>query len=80
MIDLLAAEVLKLRTTRTVRVLLAAMIGITCLAVGGAVVLASNANLDLESERGVRTVLHVSANAALFVLVLGVIISAGETP
>ena len=78
MIDLLAAEVLKLRTTRTVRVLLAAMIGITCLAVGGAVVLASNANLDLESERGVRTVLHVSASGALFVLVLGAVISAGE--
>jgi len=78
MIDLLAAEVLKLRTTRTIGLLLLAMIGITGLAVTGAVVLAANANLDLESERGVRTVLHVSASGALFVLVLGAMISAGE--
>jgi ABC-2 type transport system permease protein len=76
--DLLAAEVLKLRTTRTIGLLLAAVIGITTLAVTGAVVLASNANLALESEHGVRTVLHVSASGALFVLVLGAMISAGE--
>ena len=78
MIDLLAAEVLKLRTTRTIGLLLLAMVGITGLAVTGAVVLASNANLDLQSEHGVRTVLHVSASGALFVLVLGAMISAGE--
>jgi ABC-2 type transport system permease protein len=76
--NLLAAEVLKLRTTRTIGLLLAAVIGITTLAVTGAVVLASNANLALESEHGVRTVLHVSASGALFVLVLGAMISAGE--
>jgi ABC-2 type transport system permease protein len=78
MIDLLAAEVLKLRTTRTVGLLLVAMVGLTGLAVTGAVILAANASLDLESEHGMRTVLHVSASGALFVLVLGAIISAGE--
>jgi ABC-2 type transport system permease protein len=78
MIDLFAAEILKLRTTRTMGWLLLAMVAITGLAVTGAVVLAANANLDLQSEHGVRTVLHVSASGALFVLVLGAIISAGE--
>jgi ABC-2 type transport system permease protein len=78
MIDLFAAEILKLRTTRTMGWLLLAMVAITGLAVTGAVVLASNANLDLESDHGIRTVLHVSASGALFVLVLGAIISAGE--
>lgn len=78
MIDLLGAELLKLRTTRTAGLLLVAMLAITTLAVTGAVVLASNASLNLESERGVRTVMHVCASGALFVLVLGAIVSAGE--
>jgi len=74
----LAAELLKLRTTRTVWLLLAGSLGLTVLAVAGAIVVAGDGALDLTSERGVRTVLHVSASGALFVLVLGVIISAGE--
>lgn len=78
MIDLLAAEVLKLRTTRTIGLLLLGMVGLTALAVAGAVILAANANLDLQSDRGVRTVLHVSAGGAMFVLVLGAMISGGE--
>ena len=78
MMNLFAAEVLKLRTTRTLGLLLLGMIALTALAVAGAVVLAANANLDLQSEHGVRTVLHVSASGALFVLVLGAMISAGE--
>ncbi|HEX7490247.1 MAG TPA: hypothetical protein VF337_00920 [Candidatus Limnocylindrales bacterium] len=76
--NLFAAEVLKLRTTRTLGLLLLGMIALTALAVTGAVILAANANLDLQSEHGVRTVLHVSASGALFVLVLGAMISAGE--
>lgn len=79
MIDLLAAEVLKLRTTRTVWALLGATLALTGLAVAGAVLAGANeANLDLESTKGVRTVLHVSAGGAIFVLVLGIIIAAGE--
>ena len=78
MSDLLAAEWLKLRTTRTMWLLLAGMLALTTLAVIGAITLASGADLDLESDRGVRTVLHVCAAGAIFVFVLGVIISAGE--
>lgn len=75
---LLAAEALKLRTTRTMWALLGATLGVTALAVAGAVLSADDTTLDLESDRGVRTVLHVSGAGAVFVLVLGVIISAGE--
>ena len=76
--NVLAAEILKLRTTRIVWYLLLATIGLTALAVGAAVIVANNAHLDLASDRAVREVLHVSASGALFVLVLGVIVSAGE--
>ena len=78
MTGLLAAEFLKLRTTKTTWALLAATVATTVLAVIGAIVAADNSNLDLESVRGVRTVLHVTASGGIFVLVLGVIISAGE--
>jgi ABC-2 type transport system permease protein len=76
---LIAAELLKLRSTRTAALLLAATLGLTGLAVAAAVVVgADSRSLDLESDRGVRTVLHVSASGGLFVLVLGVILTAGE--
>src|SRR6266540_3162854 len=76
---LLAAEFLKLRTTRTTWALLAATVAVSALAVASAVVVgADSASLDLESDRGVRAVLNVSANGAVFVLALGIIISAGE--
>lgn len=79
MLDLLAAEYLKLRTTKTAGSLLVAAMGLTGLAVAAAVIVAaSNTRLNIESTRGVRTVLHVSASGAIFVLVLGIIISAGE--
>lgn len=79
MTHLLAAELLKLRTTKTTWALLGATVGLTALAVVGAIFAGANVPaLDLESERGVRTVLHVSASGALFVLVLGIIMSAGE--
>lgn len=76
---LLAAELLKLRTTRTVWALLAATLAVTALAVAGVIAaVADSAVLSLESETGVRTVLHVSVSGGIFVLVLGIIISAGE--
>lgn len=79
MTDLFAAEILKLRTTRTAGALLLATLAVTALAVTGAILAAdSGANLDLESDRGLRTVLHVSGSGAVFVLVLGIILSAGE--
>ena len=78
MTDLLAAEVLKLRTTRTIWGLLTATIAVSALAVASAVVVGADTSLDLESARGVRSILEVTANGAIFVLVLGIIISAGE--
>jgi ABC-2 type transport system permease protein len=78
MTNLLAAELLKLRTTRIASYLLIATVALTALAVSAAVIIADNAGLQLSTEGAVREVLHVSASGALFVLVLGVIISAGE--
>lgn len=79
MSDLLAVELLKLRTTRTAWALLAATVGVSALAVASAVVVgADSTSLDLESSDGIRTVLSVMANGSVFMLVLGVIISAGE--
>ncbi len=75
---LIAAEYLKLRTTKTTWGLLAATVVTTGLAVVGAIFVASNSKLDLESLNGIREVLHVTAAGGIFVLVLGVIISAGE--
>ena len=75
---LIRAEISKLMTTRTPWVLLGAAVVTTILAVTAAILVSSGANLDLESDTGVRTVLHVSASGAVFMLVLGVIITAGE--
>lgn len=78
MSNLVAAEFLKLRTTRTMWALLAASLAVSALAVASAVVVGTDTDLDLESARGMRSVLSLSATGAIFVLVLGVIISAGE--
>ena len=79
MTALLAAEYLKLRTTRTTWALLAATVAVSALAVASAVVVgADSAAVNLESDRGIRAVLNVAANGAIFVLALGIIISAGE--
>jgi ABC-2 type transport system permease protein len=78
MTRLIAAEILKLRTTRTVWGLLAATVGVSALAVASAVAVGADTSLDLESADGVRSVLSVAANGAIFVLVLGIIIAAGE--
>jgi ABC-2 type transport system permease protein len=75
---LLAAEFLKLRTTRTPWALLAATAVLTGLGVASAVLVGADADLGLDSERGVRSILAASASGAVFVLVLGIIISAGE--
>lgn len=78
MMALLRAEMLKLRTTRTVWGLLVATVVLTGAAVAGAVVVADNAGIALESEKGVRLALHVSGAGAIFVLVLGIVMTAGE--
>jgi len=78
MTALIHAELQKVRTTRAIWALLAATAAVTALAVAGAVFGGANAGTDLESDAGVRLALHVSSAGAVFVLVLGMIMSAGE--
>ncbi len=79
MIRLIAAEVLKLRTTRTMWALLAATVAVSALAVASSVVVGADVSaFDLETARGARGVLSVATNGTIFVLVLGIILSAGE--
>lgn len=77
MIDLLAAEWLKLRTTHLLHGMIPAAVAISCAAVAGAVLSADDAGA-LESAEGIRHALSVTGVGAIFVLVVGIIISAGE--
>lgn len=77
MIDLVAGEWLKLRTTRLLVAMISAAVAISVAAVAGAVLAADGASA-LESTQGVRGVLSVTGTGALLVLLVGVMISAGE--
>lgn len=76
MTDLLAAEWLKLRTTRLLHGSLPLAVALSFLAVAGAVL--STDDTALESADGIRTALSVTGTGALIVLVVGIVISAGE--
>ncbi len=76
--DLLAAELLKLRTTRTPWALLVSTVAVSALAVASAVAVGSDASFDPQTVDGLRTVLSTSAAGAILVLVLGIIVSGGE--
>jgi len=78
MIDLVAAEWLKLRTTRLLHGMIPAAVAISCAAVAGAVLSTDGAGVALESTEGIRRVLPLTGAGAILVLVAGVIISAGE--
>lgn len=75
---LIDAEFLKLRTTRTAWALLGAVIAMTVLSVAASVAGVAPGNIDLRSDEGIRAVLHVAGSGAIFVLMLGIIITAGE--
>ena len=75
---LIAAEWLKLRTTRILWVSVPAVVLLSAAAVGGAVLSADGAGVALESTEGVRRALHVTGTGCALVLVLGIIISAAE--
>lgn len=75
---LVAAEWLKLRTTRILWVSVPAVVLLSAAAVGGAVLSADGAGVALESTEGVRRALHVTGTGCALVLVLGIIISAAE--
>jgi ABC-2 type transport system permease protein len=77
MIDLVAAEWLKLRTTRLLYGSIPAAVALSFAAVAGAVLSADSA-AELESTRGIRDTLSVTGTGAILVLVVGIIISAGE--
>ncbi len=77
MIDLVAAEWLKLRTTRLLLGMIPAAVAISCASVAG-VVLAADGAADLESADEVRRVLALTGAGALIVLVAGILVSAGE--
>jgi ABC-2 type transport system permease protein len=75
--DLIAAEWLKLRTTRLLYGSIPAAVALSFAAVAGAVLTADNAT-QLESTSGIRDTLSVTGTGAILVLVVGIIISAGE--
>jgi ABC-2 type transport system permease protein len=77
MIDLVAAEWLKLRTTRLLYGSVPAAVALSFAAVAGAVLSADSA-AELESTTGIRDTLSVTGTGAILVLVVGIIISAGE--
>lgn len=77
MSDLVAAEWLKLRTTRLLHGMIPAALALSLAAVAGAV-LAADGTTALESTQGIRRVLSVTGTGAIVVLVVGIIISAGE--
>jgi ABC-2 type transport system permease protein len=76
-LDLVAAEWLKLRTARVLLGMIPAAILISVAAVAG-MVLSHDGGIALESSEGVRRALSVSGSGAILVLVLGITISAGE--
>jgi len=78
MIDLLVGEWLKLRTTRLLYGMVIATLALTMAAVAGAVLSDGGAVADLESTAGIRRIFSVTGSGALVMLVLGIIISAGE--
>lgn len=77
MIDLVAAEWLKLRTTRLLHGMIPAAVAISAAAVAGTV-LTHDGGVPLESSEGVRRALSVTGTGAILVLAVGIIISAGE--
>ncbi|WP_421118133.1 ABC transporter permease [Aquihabitans daechungensis] len=75
---LLAGEWLKLRTTRLLPVMVAAAVALSMLAVGGTTLATKRSEIGLESDEGLRRILSVSGTGAVVVLLLGVLIAAGE--
>lgn len=76
MIDLVAAEWLKLRTTRLLHGTIPAAVALSLAAVAGMVM--SSHGPELETTEGIRRVLSVAGAGAIVVLVVGILISAGE--
>ncbi|MGL5810005.1 MAG: ABC transporter permease, partial [Nocardioides sp.] len=78
MVRLLRAEWLKLATVPVGWGLLGAAVLLSALAVSGAILSSDSAGVALESTAGVRRALHVTGTGSILVLVLGIVVSAGE--
>jgi ABC-2 type transport system permease protein len=76
--DLVATEWLKLRTTRLLYGTVAVAVLLSIAAVTGSVLATDRAGIPLASTRGLDRVLPITGTGALGVLVLGVLIAAGE--
>ncbi len=78
MTRLIAAEWLKLRTTRFLQAMFPAAVVLSVVAVAGSIVATDRAGIALDSTRGLRRVFPVTGAGALVVLLAGILISAGE--
>jgi ABC-2 type transport system permease protein len=78
MTDLVAAEWLKLRTTRLLYGMIPAAVAISLVAVVGSVLAADRSDVALDSAEGVRRVLPVTGTGAVLLLIAGIVIATGE--
>jgi ABC-2 type transport system permease protein len=76
--DLVAGEWLKLRTTRVLYGMVPAAVLLSFAAVAGSVFATDRADIPLASAEGLQRVLSVTGAGALVVLLVGILISAGE--
>jgi len=76
--DLVAAEWLKLRTTRLVYGMAAAAVLLSVAAVTGGVLATDRSGTPLASTRGLKQVLSLTGTGALVMLLVGILIAAGE--
>jgi hypothetical protein len=76
-VDLVGAEWLKLRTTRLLAGTVPAMLALSAAAVAGPVLTADSA-AALETSTGIRETLAVTGSGAVIVLLVGIIVAAGE--
>jgi ABC-2 type transport system permease protein len=76
--DLVAAEWLKLRTTRLLYGMIPAAVVISFAAVAGSILAADRGGIALASTQGIRRVLPITGTGAVLVLIVGILISAGE--
>jgi ABC-2 type transport system permease protein len=76
--DLVAAEWLKLRTTRLIYGIAAAAVLLSVAAVTGGVLATDRSGTPLASTRGLQQVLSLTGTGALVMLLVGILIAAGE--
>lgn len=76
--NLVAAEWLKLRSTRVLHGVVPAAVLVSFAAVAGSALAADRAGIALASTRGLQRVLPTTGVGAVIVLIVGILISAGE--